>query len=274
MRTRAQEALRELNDSLERRVAETVADRDRLWELSEDLLMVTSFDGVLERFSPSWRRTLGYADSALLGRSCMAFVHPDDLVAVTEQMIALRHDGTAVRYECRMARADGGLRWVAWTLTVDLATGRIHGVGRDVTSDKEAAEALRHADEALRMAQKMEAIGKLTGGVAHDFQQPAPGDRRQPATAGARCVRQRAPRGACAQRTGRRGARGQAGVAVAGVRQAPAAGAEGGEPGPFHPRAGRHAAAGARRWHRDPRPWWRAASGTRWWTRSRWKTRC
>lgn len=169
MRTRAQEALRELNDSLERRVAETVADRDRLWELSEDLLMVASFDGVLERFSPSWRRTLGYADSALLGRSCMAFVHPDDLVAVTEQMIALRHDGTAVRYECRMARADGGLRWVAWTLTVDPATGRIHGVGRDVTSDKEAAEALRHADEALRMAQKMEAIGKLTGGVAHDF---------------------------------------------------------------------------------------------------------
>lgn len=169
MRTRAQEALRELNDSLERRVTETVADRDRLWELSEDLLMVASFDGVLERVSPSWRRTLGHPATALMGRSCMAFVHPDDLVAVTEQMIALRHDGAAVRYECRMTRADGGLRWVAWTLALDPATGRIHGVGRDVTSDKEVAEALRHADEALRMAQKMEAIGKLTGGVAHDF---------------------------------------------------------------------------------------------------------
>ncbi|SDD86291.1 GAF sensor hybrid histidine kinase [Cupriavidus sp. YR651] len=168
-RTRVQEDLRELNDSLERRVAETVADRDRLWELSEDLLMVASFDGVLERVSPSWQRTLGHAAPVLLGRSCLAFVHPDDLVAVTEQMIALRHEGVAVRYECRMARSDGSLRWVAWTLSLDPASGRIHGVGRDVSSDKDAAEALRHADEAMRMAQKMEAIGKLTGGVAHDF---------------------------------------------------------------------------------------------------------
>ncbi len=168
-RTKAQDALRELNTTLERRVNEAVADRDRLWDLSEDLLMVAAADGTLERVSPSWQRTLGLSPDVLLGRSCLVFIHPDDLVSMTEQMIALRREGSAVRHECRFGRQDGQWRWIAWTLTLDPSSSRIHGVGRDVTGDREAAEALRQADEALRMAQKMEAIGKLTGGVAHDF---------------------------------------------------------------------------------------------------------
>jgi len=169
LRRQAQRELQDMNDSLERRVAETVADRDRLWELSEDLLMVIGADGMLERASPSWRRLLGHAADVVIGRSCMVLVHPEDLVPVTEQMLALQEEGLPVRYECRMLCANGAERWVAWTLAIDPANGRIHGVGRDVTGDKAAAQALRHADEALRMAQKMEAIGKLTGGVAHDF---------------------------------------------------------------------------------------------------------
>ncbi|WP_225934703.1 MULTISPECIES: response regulator [unclassified Cupriavidus] len=169
LRSQAQRELRDMNDTLERRVAETVADRDRLWELSEDLLMVIGTDGMLERVSPSWQRVLGHAPDVVIGRSCLILVHPEDLVALTEQMIALQQDGQPVRHECRMLCADGGERWMAWTLSIDPVNGRIHGVGRDVTGDKAAALALRHADEALRMAQKMEAIGKLTGGVAHDF---------------------------------------------------------------------------------------------------------
>ncbi|WP_420703850.1 response regulator [Cupriavidus taiwanensis] len=169
LRRATEHRLQELNASLERRVAQAVADHDRLWELSEDLLIVARFDGCLQRVSPAWTRTLGHAPQQVLGRAYLSFIYPDDLAGASAQLDALRHDGVPVRFECRQQRADGALRWLAWTLSVDPANGHIHGVGRDVTGDREAQAALRHADEALRTAQKMEAIGNLTGGVAHDF---------------------------------------------------------------------------------------------------------
>jgi PAS domain S-box-containing protein len=168
-RAKAQSALRDLNETLERRVIETVADRDRLWELSEDLLVVADIEGRLQRVSPSWSTALGHNAHWLMSRSYVDLVHPDDVETVRTHLTELRRTGVPVRYENRFKRIDGTWRWVAWTLALDPDTARIHGVGRDVTADKETTEALRHAEEALRMAQKMEAIGKLTGGVAHDF---------------------------------------------------------------------------------------------------------
>ncbi|SAK44040.1 sensor kinase/response regulator fusion protein [Caballeronia hypogeia] len=168
-RTKAQDALRDLNETLERRVADAVADRDRLWELSEDLFYVASAEGALLRVSPSWTTVLGFDSQRLHSHAVLDLVHPDDTQSAAAELDLLRASGQPVRYECRLKRADGGWRWIAWTVSLDPRTRRIHGVGRDVTADRETSEALRHAEEALRMAQKMEAIGKLTGGVAHDF---------------------------------------------------------------------------------------------------------
>jgi PAS domain S-box-containing protein len=168
-RAKAQAALHNLNETLEARVAEAVADRDRLWELSEDLLVVVALDGALERVSPSWARVLGHPTWALTTQSYFDLVHPDDLDLVNARIHDLRVTGMPMRYENRLKRSDGTWCWIAWTLALDPDTERIHGVGRDVTADRETQEALRHAEEALRFAQKMEAIGKLTGGIAHDF---------------------------------------------------------------------------------------------------------
>ncbi|WP_460905856.1 response regulator [Paraburkholderia jirisanensis] len=168
-RTKAQDALHHLNETLEARVIEAVADRDRLWEVSEDLLVVAGFDGALQRVSPSWTRVLGHPVWSLNAQSFFELIHPDDRELVDARLAELRRTGVPLRYENRLKRSDGSWCWIAWTLSLDPATERIHGVGRDVTTDRETQDALRHAEEALRFAQKMEAIGKLTGGVAHDF---------------------------------------------------------------------------------------------------------
>jgi hypothetical protein len=69
--------------------------------------------------------------------------------------------------ENRFRHKDGSWCWIAWTLTAD--NGLMYLAGRHVTSEKESAAALERAHQQLANAQKMEALGQLTGGVAHDF---------------------------------------------------------------------------------------------------------
>ncbi|MDY0957359.1 ATP-binding protein [Sphingomonas sp. CFBP8993] len=162
----ALEELRALNVTLEQRIIERTAERDRMWDVSPDLLAVIDADGVIHRSNPAWRTLLGYEASALVGRSIMDFIQADHRDAARE---ALRTslEGESSRIELRMRHAEGHDEWIAW---VGASSAReVFAVGRHITQQKAAEEALRATEEQLRQAQKLEAIGQLTGSVAHDF---------------------------------------------------------------------------------------------------------
>ncbi|MBM0207225.1 PAS domain S-box protein [Micromonospora sp. STR1s_5] len=166
-RRRAVDALRHLNDTLEQQVEERTRDRDRMWRLSTDVMLVARLDATIVAINPAWTSLLGWAEEELLGRSFMELVHPDDVLATEAEAGRLSQGMTTLRFENRYRSKDGSYRWLSWIAVPD--DDLLHGVGRDVTAEKQAAEALRETEEALRQAQKMEAVGQLTGGIAHDF---------------------------------------------------------------------------------------------------------
>ena len=167
--TRGEGRLLDIADVLESQVVERTQERDRLWDLSEDLLVTTTYDGTLLRISPSWGRLLGYTSAALRSMRYRSLSHPDDAAAVDGLLKSARRTGKPVSFEDRIRDVHGDWHVIAWTLTPDPCDKQLFGIGRDVTQAKRDQEALATAETALRQAQKMEAVGQLTGGLAHDF---------------------------------------------------------------------------------------------------------
>ena len=162
----AEVRLRELNDTLEQQVIERTAERDRMWETSPYLMLVLDFEGVFRRVNPAWTTLLGYMPEDLVGHHVNEFVVPDDHDA-TVGAYELAAAGGSPRLENRYRHSECSVRNISWVAAPD--GDLIYATGRDVTAERAAREELEQTQDALRQAQKMEAVGQLTGGLAHDF---------------------------------------------------------------------------------------------------------
>jgi PAS domain S-box-containing protein len=159
--------LARLNATLAERVEEKTRERDRIWNVSQDLLLVADRNGIWQTVNPAWTKTLGWSEAELLNRTSQWLEHPDDGGVTRAHVKKLSADDTTVRFENRFRHKDGSYRWLAWTGVSE--KDRIYAVARDVTAEKAATDRLKATEEALRQSQKMEAVGQLTGGIAHDF---------------------------------------------------------------------------------------------------------
>lgn len=154
-RRKAEEALQESEERLR-----TIFDNSPVG------ISVASPEGKLIRTNPAFQKMLGYTEDEM-HRDFAQITHRDD-VGKNMQLFKEMVDGKRNQYwlEKRYIRKDGGILWAHTTVTAirdHKGTFKYNfAIIEDMTERKKLEDQLRHA-------QKMEAIGQLAGGVAHDF---------------------------------------------------------------------------------------------------------
>ena len=181
-RKRTEQAVQELNETLEQRVAERTSQltqafnqlgvsEERFRMLVEGVTDYAIFmldpNGLVTSWNAGARRIKGYTADEIIGRHFSQFYIEEDRWNGKPAM-ALETAQRTGKYETEgwRVRKDGATFWANAVLeAIRDEDGRLAGfaeITRDLTEKREA-------EEQLRRAQRMEAIGQLTGGVAHDF---------------------------------------------------------------------------------------------------------
>jgi PAS domain S-box-containing protein len=136
-------------------------------------------------FSPEQREILGWDEPVSWrdvharpgSRTFMDLIHPDDRARLVAEVDRAHKSSNGIfDVEYRIVRHDGSLRWIT-TRSQTFFEGegdtrrpiRTVGASRDITDEKAAEEERARLQQQLIQATKMESIGRLAGGVAHDF---------------------------------------------------------------------------------------------------------
>jgi PAS domain S-box-containing protein len=135
-------------------------------ENAADMIAVVSVTGQRLYNSPSYEKILGYIPKEIEGTESFEQIHPEDREKVKKAAAVARQTGIGQSVEYRMQHKNG-----SWLVLESMASTildeqglveKLVIVNRDITNRKQL-------EEQFRQVQKMEAVGRLSGGVAHDF---------------------------------------------------------------------------------------------------------
>jgi PAS domain S-box-containing protein len=143
---------RDLTESrrTEQALRQQIEERRRIFETSQDLILIADTKGVLVQVSPSAETILGYPPEEMIGRNAIEFIHPDDLEYARKEMRAARNGHAVHDVNTRWVHKDGRVVWLSWMGAWSEPVKRHFFVGRDMTESRLAEETLRESAQLAR----------------------------------------------------------------------------------------------------------------------------
>ena len=171
-RTAELEASLRANDKINRALRESEEMFAKIFQMSPDSIDLTRLaDGVYVNFNNNYTKLFGYPAAELIGRSTSdlgIWLNREDQ---QRHLAHLLEQGEVVAFEAPLRRKDGRTFFAQISSSVlEIDGGRYNlNIVRDITRQKQAEEARRYVEAQLLQTQKMESIGSLAGGIAHDM---------------------------------------------------------------------------------------------------------
>ncbi|WP_180732604.1 PAS domain S-box protein [Paraburkholderia sp. PGU19] len=169
--------VRDISDK--KKATDAALESDRRFRLlvqgvNDYAIFMLSPEGCVTNWNPGARRIKGYTDEQIIGSHFSCFYTAEDAAAgVPQRGLATAEREGRWEAEGWRVRRDGSRFWAHVVIdAIRDENGVLIGfakITRDITERRQAAELLDQTRNALFQAQKMEALGKMTGGVAHDF---------------------------------------------------------------------------------------------------------
>jgi PAS domain S-box-containing protein len=155
----------------EEKLRESEEKYRNLFENANEAIFVAQ-DGRLVFMNPMTSAMIGYSNEELMARPFTAFIHPDDKGLVIDRHVR-RMKGEALphNYTFRINRMDGKVRFVELNTVVVNWKKKPATLNflNDITERKRAEEEKQNLEVRLQRSEKMEALGQMAGGVAHDL---------------------------------------------------------------------------------------------------------
>jgi PAS domain S-box-containing protein len=131
-------------------LSQEIEERRRIFDTSQDLILITDPQGVLVQVSPSSETILGYAPEEMVGRSAVEFIDSDDLDIARAEMRAARRGQHTRNFDARYVHKDGRIVTLSWMGTWSEPVRRHFVIGRDMTESRLAQETLRESEQMAR----------------------------------------------------------------------------------------------------------------------------
>jgi PAS domain S-box-containing protein len=156
---------------IERRLAESEELYRSLLDSIHEAIYKIDAKGTILFISAGVERVIGYRPEEVVGRNFLEFIWPEDVEFIRSEFQLLAENRTRPS-EYRVRHRDGGQRWISSSSRPIFSDGLFRGVTGvliDIHERKMAQQQLERQKGLLLQAQKMEAIGTLAGGIAHEF---------------------------------------------------------------------------------------------------------